>query len=89
MNIRTVVRLVCAVVVWAVMAVPAAAQLVTGTVTGTVKDQQGGIMPGVTVVLVDESRGTTLSPAVSNTKGDFVLTNVPTGTYTLRVTMDG
>ena len=31
---------------------------------------------------------TTLSPAVSNTKGDFVLTNVPTGTYTLRAYAD-
>ena len=41
------------------------------------------------VVLVDEGRGTTLSPSVTNTKGDFVLTNIPTGTYTLRVTMDG
>ena len=89
MNIRTVGKMVCAIVVWAAMAMPAAAQLVTGAVTGTVKDQQGGTVPGVTIVLVDEGRGTTLSPTVTNTKGDFVLTNIPTGTYTLRVTMDG
>ena len=92
MSIRTVARMVCAVLMWGVMvgmAVPAAAQLVTGTVTGSVKDQQGGLMPGVTVVLIDESRGTTLSPTVTNTKGDFVLSNIPSGTYTLKVTMDG
>lgn len=89
MNIRKLARLVCAVVVFGLMAVPAAAQLVTGTVTGAVKDQQGGAVPGVTIVLVDEARGTTLSPTVTNAKGDFSLNNIPTGTYTLRVTMDG
>ena len=30
-----------------------------GTVTGTVKDAQGGIIPGATVTLVSETRGTT------------------------------
>ena len=37
---------------------PAAAQITTGTVTGTVKDSQGGVIPGATVVLISEARGT-------------------------------
>lgn len=89
MSIRTVVRILCVAFVWSVMAAPAAAQLVTGTVTGSVKDQQGATMPGVTVTLINEGRGTQLSPAVTNTKGDFVLANVPTGTYTIRLALDG
>ena len=37
---------------------PALAQITTGTVTGTVKDTQGGVIPGATVVLISETRGT-------------------------------
>lgn len=77
------------VLAWGVMAAPAAAQLVTGTVTGTVKDQQGAMIPGVTVVLINEGRGTELPPAVTNANGDFVLANVPSGTYTLQLTIEG
>ena len=34
-----------------VIAVPAGAQSLTGTVSGTVKDEQGGTLPGVAVTL--------------------------------------
>ena len=34
------------------------AQITTGTVAGTIKDAQGGVIPGATVVLISESRGT-------------------------------
>ena len=89
MSIRTIARILCVVLAWGVMAAPAAAQLVTGTVTGTVKDPQGAMIPGVTVVLINEGRGTELPPAVTNANGDFVLANVPPGTYTLQVTIEG
>ena len=39
------------------MATPAHAQITTGTVTGNVKDGQGGVIPGATVVLISETRG--------------------------------
>ena len=32
--------------------VPVAAQITTGTVAGTVKDAQGGVVPGATIVLM-------------------------------------
>ena len=43
-------------------AIPAAAQITTGTVLGNVKDAQGGVVPGATVVLVSEARGTKSRP---------------------------
>src|SRR5215831_20249320 len=70
-------------------ALPAAAQLTTGTLTGTVKDAQGGVIPGATVVITSEARGTQLPPAVTNTQGDFVIANVPPDSYVIQVTMDG
>ena len=43
-------------------ATPASAQLTTATVAGTVKDAQGGVIPGATVVLISEKRGTRTAP---------------------------
>src|ERR1043165_8369675 len=67
----------------------AAAQLTTGTLSGTIKDAQGLVIPGATVVLTSEARGTQLPPAVTNASGDFVVANVPPDTYVIQVTMDG
>ena len=54
------------------LALSAAAQLTTGSIAGTVKDAQGGVIPGATVTLVSESRGTRSVPVVTNDIGDFV-----------------
>jgi hypothetical protein len=70
-------------------ALPARAQITTGTVSGTVKDAQGGVVPGATVVLISESKGTKSNPAVTNTTGDYVFPNVTADTYTVEVGMEG
>ncbi|HEV3215007.1 MAG TPA: TonB-dependent receptor, partial [Vicinamibacterales bacterium] len=68
-------------------AAPALAQGVTGTVSGTVKDQQAAVVPGATVTLTSDSRGTASTPVVTNTTGDFVFPNVTADTYTIQVEM--
>ncbi len=65
------------------------AQITTGTVAGSVKDDQGLRVPGATVTLISEARGTRLASAVTNTNGDFVIPNVAADTYTVEVTMSG
>ena len=52
--------------------VPASAQITTGTVSGTVKDAQGGVVPGATVVLLSETKGTKSTPAVTNATGPAI-----------------
>ena len=52
------------------------------------KDDQGGIIPGATVTLVSETRGTSLE-SVTTTAGDFVFSNILGDTYMIRVSMDG
>ena len=69
------------------MAIPAPAQVTTGSVFGTVHDAQGGVIPGATVVLISESRGTRSEPAITSPTGDFVFPNVSVDTYTVEVTM--
>src|SRR5438045_6318188 len=73
----------------AMAALPARAQITTGTVSGTVKDSQGGVVPGATVVLVSETKGTKSAPQVTNTTGDYVFPNVTADTYTVEVSMEG
>src|SRR5215218_10306347 len=84
-------RATCALLLLAGLMLPvhARAQVSTGTVTGTVKDSQGGVIPGASVTLTNERQGTSLAPAVTNYSGDYVFPNVPTGTYTIDVTMSG
>lgn len=53
-------------------ALPASAQITTGNVLGTIKDAQGGVVPGATVVLLGETKGTKSAPVVTNATGDYV-----------------
>jgi hypothetical protein len=71
------------------VAFSAPAQVTTGFVTGTIHDSQGAIVPGATVVLISESRGTRSVPATTDATGGFVFPNVAVDTYTIEVTMDG
>ena len=85
-NVRA--GLIIAMAVWLV-APAARAQVTTGLVAGTVKDPQGGVIPGATVVLISDTRGTRVAEAVTTVSGDFVFPNVPGDTYTVQVTLEG
>ena len=70
-------------------AIPAGAQVTTGSIAGTVKDPQGGVIPGATVTLISETRGTQLSDVFTNVSSDFTFPNVSPDRYTLQVSMEG
>src|SRR2546425_65850 len=65
------------------------AQVTTATVIGSVRDSSGAIVPGATVILTSDTRGTTLPDVVTNPTGDFVIPNVSADTYTVQVTLAG
>src|SRR5262252_6376385 len=73
----------------ALSSTPLAAQITTATVSGTIKDIQGGVVPGATVVLVSETKGTRSVAAVTNASGDYVFPNITADTYTVEVTLEG
>ena len=58
------------------------------TVTGTVVDTSGAVIPGADVVAKQAATGFTAS-AVSNGDGLFSLPSLPIGTYTVTVTLQG
>ena len=68
---------------------PAAVLAQQGNIAGTVRDAQGGVMPGVLVeaaspALIEKVRSTT-----SDTNGQYRITNLPVGTYSVTFTLDG
>ncbi len=69
------------------IATSALAQGVSGTISGSVKDAQGLVLPGATVTLISESRGTRSAPAVTSVTGDFVFPNIAADTYTVQIEM--
>jgi hypothetical protein len=64
------------------------AQITSGSITGSVRDTSGGVIPGATVTLISATRGTS-TETTTNENGDFTFPNAPGDTYTVRVTMDG
>lgn len=69
---------------------PAMAQAITtGTISGSVVDEQGGVLPGATVVALHTPTGTSYE-MVSGGDGRFTLLNVRVGgPYTMTVKMSG
>ena len=64
------------------LAVDAGAQLQHGTISGTVAGPDGNPVEGAVITLLD-GLGTPLA-SVTSAAGQFQLTNVPPGTYSLR-----
>src|SRR3990170_2676113 len=81
-------RLLALFMATVLLAAPAGAQVDTGTILGTVKDQSGGVLPGATVTITHEGQGFTLS-GVTREDGTFIFTPVRTGAYTVRVEFPG
>ncbi|HMB40411.1 MAG TPA: TonB-dependent receptor [Balneolaceae bacterium] len=80
--LKKLISTIAATLLLAVFSTTAVAQY---TVEGTVSDQSNGTpLPGATVILVDTNYGT-----ATNVDGEFEFTNVPEGTYTLRVSYVG
>ena len=86
---KRTIRVLTVLGLLALSALPARAQITTGTVSGTVKDAQGGVIPGATVVLISETKGTKSQAQVTNSTGDYVFPNVAQDTYTVEITMEG
>lgn len=80
----------CVAMLAAAWAPPSFAQNVTtGTMTGLVRDTQGGVLPGATLTAVHTPTGTTYE-GVAQADGRFSLLNVRVGgPYTLTVTLSG
>jgi hypothetical protein len=64
------------------------AQTTSASVSGSVQDAQGGVLPGVTVTLTSRTQGNVLT-AVTDAGGRFVFPIVRPDTYSIQVTLQG
>ena len=67
---------------------PARAQSVYGSVFGTVTDTTGAVIPGATVTLTDEAKGT-VETAVSNSTGDYTISHLVPDLYDIKIEAKG
>jgi hypothetical protein len=82
------VYLVCAVLSSLLLAGSVLAQGGRSTVRGTVRDQQGNVVAGATVTLVNESKNFSRTQ-VTNEEGGYTFTAVPPDTYRVDVESGG
>ncbi|MFP4081385.1 MAG: TonB-dependent receptor domain-containing protein [Candidatus Aminicenantes bacterium] len=63
--------------------------IIYGKLTGTITDDTGEPLPGVTLDLSSEALITGTRSTVTSARGTYVFLNLPGGEYTLRATLEG
>ena len=81
-------RTLCLFFVCLLLPLPLFAQSSTGSISGTVTDESGGALPGVTVVATNIATGTSRT-AVTNSAGAYQLALLPPATYAVEASLDG
>jgi Carboxypeptidase regulatory-like domain len=69
-------------------ALPAAAQFDRGTISGTIKDAQGGVVPGVTVTITSTATQQARS-TVTDGSGFYTFPNLQSGRYDISAELQG
>jgi hypothetical protein len=67
---------------------PAAAQITSATISGTVRDQTGGVLPGVDVVIKNLDTGLSRS-VMTDANGYFTVPGLAPGRYEMRASLQG
>jgi hypothetical protein len=67
----------------------ALAQEIYATLIGTVSDPSGAVVPGASVTVHNNDTNTDLRTVQTDNSGNFSITNLPAGTYTVTVKNTG
>lgn len=86
MRIRSIGSLI--LLFTALVALPAEAQTVTGTIQGVVTDATGGVLPGTAIEVRNVETGATRA-LVTNEVGFYTATFLPVGRYTVSAKLSG
>src|SRR5437868_5870239 len=88
MAVRRVVTLLAVLLLADGWMASAFAQLTTGTIAGSVRDDQGAAVPGAMVTLISETRGSR-KDFTTDSAGNYIFPNVTPDTYTIEVALEG
>lgn len=67
----------------------ASAQILTGSIVGTVKDETGAVLPGVTVVVTSPALISKSQDRITDVDGFFRFPALPPGEYMVTMSLDG
>ena len=81
-------RLVLTVLGLALLAPWAVAQVLTGTISGTITDQSAAVVPGASVTATNKDTGISFK-ATADQSGNYALANLPNGNYRVVVEQPG
>jgi len=81
-------RLVLAIVTLTLLCATSLAQVVKGSISGTVTDPQGAVVSGATVKAINDATGATLT-TTSDSSGSFHFNLIPVGTYRVEMNAAG
>ena len=84
-RMNAVVAIVSLVVVTAVTTIAQS----TGQIAGTVRDSSGAVMPGVRVEVASPVLPEKVRSTATDSNGQYRITNLPLGTYTVTFTLEG
>src|SRR5260370_20424867 len=85
-HMQNVFRTAAALLLAATVAAPALAETLTGSITGTIKDEQGAVLPGVTVTLTGK-QGT--KAELTDSGGVYRFPALEVGTYQIVADLSG
>jgi len=80
-------RLFAILAVAAMVPISASAQVITGTIIGTVRDESGGVLPGATVTITSPALPSGPSTQVTNENGGFRFPNLAPGVYAMEISL--
>ncbi len=86
---RRIAALIVALVALLTAPLCVRAQELQGTLTGTVTDTSGAVIPHATVTLTLSGVGTQARVVETDADGNYTATNLPAGTYTITVAFQG
>jgi len=86
---RGLIRSVFVAVIGCWLCGAAIGQVTTGTISGTVKDPTGAVIPGAKVTITDTDKNVSVRTANSNGSGDFSFASLPVGRYSVSVEASG
>ncbi len=72
-----------------VLSYPLFAQNTSGSITGTVQDASGAVIPGAQVALINQDQGVTTQHTVTNEAGIYLFGALPAANYTVTVELPG
>ncbi len=65
------------------------AQTTAASLTGTIRDASGSVVPGATVTIINEATAAVVWTGTSDQSGNYLAPSVPVGTYDVTVSLQG